>query len=160
MSDLGGDPACWAHLFDEGDDDSGIDGLPDGALTVDLGAARVGGGGVIWSLPHGGDLDANLVRLDPDGAIGEHVNNDVDVLMFVQSGAGQVYIGETRRDVASDHLVLIPRGARRSITAGSSGITYLSVHRRRSPLGIGRSGTKHSTEEPELQPRVRESGQQ
>ena len=139
MSDLGGDPACWAHLFDDHEDTHDLGGPPEGALIVDLGAAPVGGGGAIWSLPHGGDLDANLVRLDPDGAIGEHVNNDVEVLLFVQSGAGQVQIGEMRHDLAADYLALIPRGVRRTITAGPSGITFLSVHRRRSPLGIGRA---------------------
>lgn len=135
MSDLGGDPACWSHLAgDDGDDV----GLPDGVVVVDLGAPQAGGG-AIWSLPHGGDLDANLVRLDADGTIGEHVNNEVDVLMFVQCGAGQIHVDGTSRELGADHLVLVPRGARRSITAGPSGITYLSVHRRRSPLGIGRS---------------------
>ena len=135
MSDLGGDPACWSHLAG---DDGHEAGLPDGVVVVDLGAPQAGVGGAIWSLPHGGDLDANLVRLDPDGAIGEHVNNDVDVLLFVQAGSGQVDIGGTGRVLAADHLALIPRGVRRSITAGPSGITYLSVHLRRSPLGIGR----------------------
>lgn len=141
MSDIGGDPACWAHLSgDEGASSAG--GLPDRAVIVDL-AAPSGGGGAIWSLPHGGDLDANLVRLDPDGAIGEHVNDDVDVLMIVQSGAGHLHINGTCRDLAADHLALIPRGSVRSISAGPSGITYLSVHRRRSPLSIG--GAKGST---------------
>jgi mannose-6-phosphate isomerase-like protein (cupin superfamily) len=93
----------------------------------------------MWSLPHGGDLDANLVRLEPGGCIGEHVNDDVDVLVFVRSGTGQLGLGETLVDLASDHLVLIPQGVRRSITAGPAGITYLSVHRRRAPLGIGGS---------------------
>lgn len=135
MSDLGGDPACWSHLAG---DDGHEAGLPDGVVVVDLGAPQAGVGGAIWSLPHGGDLDANLVRLDPDGAIGEHVNNDVDVLMVVQCGAGQVHVDGTCCELAADHLALIPRGARRSISAGPSGITYLSVHRRRSPLEIGR----------------------
>ncbi len=131
-SDLGGDPPCWAHILDDNDDDDAVGG----PLIVDLGTAVSGSGGAIWSLPHGGDLDANLVRLAPGDRIGEHVNNDVDVLVFVQSGNGEATIGDARHALGTDHLMLISKGERRSIDAGSSGITYLSVHRRRSPLGI------------------------
>jgi hypothetical protein len=36
-------------------------------LVVDLGSIETrGGSGAVWSLPHGGDLDGNLVRLDAD----------------------------------------------------------------------------------------------
>lgn len=133
----GGDPPCWAHLLDE----NGLDRpMQDGGpVVVDLGVARSGSGGAIWSLPHGGDLDANLVRLDPGTEIGSHVNNDVDVLVFVQSGTAELTVDEQTRQLAADHLALIPKGSQRSIVAGDAGSTYLSVHRRRSPLGIGRT---------------------
>lgn len=132
LSDLGGDPPCWAHLRDDGDDTVA---LPEGAVIADLRDVTLSGGAV-WSLPHGGDLDANLVRLEPGHRIEAHVNAEVDVLVFVQSGSGQIDIGDTRTDLTADHLVLVPKGVRRAIVAGPGGITYLSVHRRRSPLGI------------------------
>lgn len=90
----------------------------------------------MWSLPHGGDLDANLVRPDPGGTIGEHVNDDVDVLMFVQSGTGHLIVDGHTHSLRSDVLVLIPCGARRQVTAGPTGMFHLSVHRRRGPLTI------------------------
>lgn len=131
-NELGGDAPCWAHLQNDG-----TDGEPDtGGLVVDLGSAVVGSGGAIWSLPHGGDLDANLIRLDPDATIGEHLNNDVDVLILIQSGTGEITVNGTTHQVGSDHLALIPRTASRSVKAGTEGITYLSVHRRRGPLTI------------------------
>lgn len=133
MSDVGGDPPCWAHLV-EGGIEPGERSCE--RVVVDLGQVSGRGSGAVWSLPHGGDLDANLVRLEPGGGIGAHVNNDVEVLMFVQSGTGLLIIGDERIDLASDHLALIPKGERRAVTAGPAGITYLSVHRRRSPLGI------------------------
>ena len=135
-SDLGGDPPCWAHLSDDGDDQSVYSGA---GVVVDLGEVAVRGDGAVWSLPHGGDLDANLVRLEPGGCIREHVNDEVDVVVFVQSGTGQLRLGDARVDLKSDHLALIPKGAQRAVTAGPGGITYLSVHRRRGPLGIGRA---------------------
>ena len=85
MSDLGGDPPCWAHLVEELSESGGA---PDPGWFADLGAVS-GSGGAVWSLPHGGDLNANLVRLDASGRIGEHINDDVDVLLFVQSGGGE-----------------------------------------------------------------------
>lgn len=150
--DLGGDPACWAHLLDEDHDERvrpvlDPDGAAGEAVVVDLGSAAHGSGGAIWSLPHGGDLDANLVRLDPGAGIGEHVNDHVDVLVFVQSGSGHLTIDHTSHQLGPDHVALIPTGARRTVVAGPRGITYLSVHRRRGPLGITKRPTVGSTEE-------------
>ena len=134
-ADLGGDPPCWAHLLDDDGDERLTDDV--GALVVDL-SVVVGSGGAIWSLPHGGDLDANLVRLDAGGEIDSHVNNDVDVLVIVQSGSAEFTVDGQARQLGTDHLALIPKGVRRSIVAGAGGVSYLSVHRRRSPLGITR----------------------
>lgn len=133
--DEGGDPPCWAHLFDDTDaPEAQVRPVP---VLADLGAADTGGAdGVVWSLPHGGDLDANLVRLHPGGAITEHVNDEVDVLVFVQSGSGVLTIDGHPRPMRSDVLALIPHGASRAISASAQGITYLSIHRRRTGLGI------------------------
>jgi mannose-6-phosphate isomerase-like protein (cupin superfamily) len=105
-------------------------------VVVNFRTAAFGSGGAVWSLPHGGDLDANLVCLDAGGEIGAHVNNEVDVLMFVRSGNGSVTVDGETVPLGSDHLAWIPKGARRSVTAGSDGISYLSVHRQRGGLGI------------------------
>lgn len=106
-------------------------------LVVDLGSIDTGGdGGVVWSLPHGGDLDVNLVHLDPDTAIGSHVNALVDVVISMVAGDGDLVIEDATHKLSGDVLALIPKGARRDIRAGDGGITYLSIHRRREPLGI------------------------
>ena len=109
------------------------------AVVVDLDSAGSGSGGAVWSLPHGGDLDANLIRLDAGAVIGEHVNREVDVLLIVRSGTGELTLDGSGQRLAADSLALIPRGASRAVAAGPEGITYLSVHRRRGPLGITRS---------------------
>ena len=134
-ADEGGDPPCWAHLFDEGA--ASGDG-PERAVVVDVGAADPGGRtGVLWSLPHGGDLDANLVHLDPGGAIGSHVNDEVDVLLSVIAGRGRLLVEAATFELHGGVLALIPKGSRREVGAGAEGITYLSIHRRRGPLAIG-----------------------
>lgn len=129
--DLGGDAACWSHLVGGEEDPSRV--------VVDLAAAAdatAEAGGAVWSLPHGGDLDANLVRLRAGDRIDEHVNREVDVLVFVRSGTGRITIDDESHDLRCDALALIPRGARRTTEAGPTGMTYLSVHRRRAPLAI------------------------
>jgi quercetin dioxygenase-like cupin family protein len=135
-ADMGGDPPCWAHLFD--DDSTGTGSVDGGqAVAVDLGTADTSGrSGVVWSLPHGGDLDVNLVHLQPDESIGAHVNDEVDVVMTVIAGRGRVTIDDTSHELRREVLVAVPKGARREILAGADGITYLSIHRRRQPLGI------------------------
>jgi quercetin dioxygenase-like cupin family protein len=111
---------------------------PMGLVVVDLGATDTSGhDGAVWSLPHGGDLDANLVHLDAGGVIGAHVNSEVDVAMSVMSGNGTLIVEGINHDLSVDVFALIPRGVRREVRAGSEGITYLSIHRRRNPLTIG-----------------------
>lgn len=129
--DLGGDPACWAHLFDDTDTEA--------ADGVDLaGLSPSGGSGAIWSLRHGGDLDANVVWLRPDDTIDEHVNDEVDVLLVVWSGGGQLTSDGRPVELRAGTVVQIDRGVRRRIAAGPDGVTYLSVHRRRDGLRITR----------------------
>jgi quercetin dioxygenase-like cupin family protein len=107
-------------------------------LTVcDLGAVPVvGGDGARWSLPHGGDLDANLVSLGAGSAIDEHRNDEVDVLIYVQSGSGELTVDGEVHVVEGGWLVLIPRGTCRSMRASNRGLVYLSIHRRRDGLQL------------------------
>lgn len=138
----GGEAPCWAHLVDDegrvivaGDELRPETGSR--PLMVDLGAVHTeGGDGVVWSLPHDGDLDANLVHLGPDGAIGSHVNAEVDVLFIVVSGWGEAVVDTTAHALERDALLFVPRGVSRQIRAGHHGMTYVTVHRRRSPLGL------------------------
>lgn len=129
--ELGGDPPCWAHLID---DDQQLGVSP---VVVDVGSSDTRGrDGAVWSLPHGGDLDANLVHLHAEGTIGEHVNNEVDVAISVISGRGQLLIDGHTHTLAVGIFALVPRGVSRSIRADAEGLSYLSIHRRRGALSI------------------------
>jgi quercetin dioxygenase-like cupin family protein len=142
-ADVGGDPPCWAHLFADTDvaaGQAGEDRVP--ATVADLGSVdTTGRAGVVWSLPHGADLDASLVHLHPGGSIDSHVNDEVDIVISVIAGDGQLVVGGTSNRLRDLVVALIPKGERREIRAGSVGITYLSIHTRRSPLGITRRPT-------------------
>lgn len=134
MSDLGGEPACWAHLVDD------LDTRPDTdrVTRVDLTRLDGDGGGAIWSLPHDGDLDANVIRLSGGAAIGQHVNHEVDVLLIVWQGAGEIAIDERTVPLRPGVATLVPKGTMRSVGADREGMTYVTVHRRRGPLTVGR----------------------
>ena len=139
-SDLGGEPACWAHFVDELDGGTEARDLDaDDLDAVDLGDVdESGGSGAVWSLPHGGDLDANAVWLRPGDVIDEHINGEVDVLVVVWSGAGELTVDGGDVPLRPGVVVQVPKGARRGIRSGSDGLTYLSVHRRRDGLSISR----------------------
>jgi quercetin dioxygenase-like cupin family protein len=125
----GGEAACWAHLVDH---ESGAAVVADLALTRDAS----GTGGAVWSLPHDGDLDANLVRLAPDTAIAEHVNDELDLLLVVREGEGELTVDGIRHRLTDSTVALVRRGARRSIRAGGNGLVYLTVHKARGPLTL------------------------
>lgn len=115
------------------------DPMPSPRLVVEPDVdAATGVGGVVWKLPHAGDLDGNLVRLAAGRSIDEHVNDEVDVLVVVRAGGGELVVDGERHALGSTTVALVPRGSRRSIIAGDAGITYLSIHRRREGLAVGR----------------------
>lgn len=110
---------------------------PSVPVVVNLDSLELEGrSGAIWSLPHGGDLDANLVHLQPNGAIQPHVNHEVDVVISVIAGDGHLILGGASHELENHVLALIPKGTRREIHAGGVGMTYLSIHRQRNALGI------------------------
>jgi mannose-6-phosphate isomerase-like protein (cupin superfamily) len=98
---------------------------------------RSGPDGVVWSLPPGGDLNANLVRLTAGAAIGSHVNEEVDVLLVGIDGAGAVTVDSATFDLHRGTVVAVPRYARRHIAADStSELVYLTVHVARLSLRL------------------------
>lgn len=98
--------------------------------------------GVLWKLTESGrQLDANVVRLAPGHRVAPHAEPDLDVLLLVVAGDGA--LGTDRESeaqpLAPGALVWLPHGSTRSITAGDEGLAYLTVHRRRPGMQIGRA---------------------
>lgn len=101
-------------------------------------AAAPSGTGAIWRLPlRGRDLDSNLVHLDPAGSIDSHHGPDHDVLVHVVAGSGSLATeGDEPVALTPGALVWLPRRSERAITAGPDGLTYLTVHQRRTELAL------------------------
>ena len=96
------------------------------------------GAGALWILEGSEDLNANLIGFPVGEGVGEHVNGEVDVLVVGVSGEGCVSVDGRAHPLRAGVVVFVPKGTRRSTRSDSADFAYLSVHRRRSPLRIGR----------------------
>lgn len=102
-----------------------------------LGIDCDGADGAVWSLPGGGDLNANLIHLGPGGTVGAHVNDEVDVLFLGIEGVGWVTIESARHELRAGAMIVVPKETKRAIEAGTTAdVTYLTVHRARPGLHI------------------------
>lgn len=97
--------------------------------------AEPGGNGVAWSLQRRDrDLDSNVIALPPEGGIDAHAGPDLDVLIHVLAGSGQLTTELDVVELTPGALVWLPRRSRRRFTAGPDGLRYLTVHQRRQAL--------------------------
>ncbi|MCM0677718.1 DUF2249 domain-containing protein [Micromonospora phytophila] len=91
--------------------------------------------GAVWKLQaRERDLDANIIALPPGGVIDEHTGPDLDVLIHVLAGSGQLATEGGVVDLQSGALVWLPRRSRRQFTGGPDGLRYFTVHQRRQAL--------------------------
>ncbi|WP_338703123.1 hypothetical protein V2W30_37845 [Streptomyces sp. Q6] len=129
------------------------------SLADVLTAAGPAATGALWRLEGAArQLDANVVRLRP-GAGGEpYVESDLDVLLVVAEGHGTLHRADGDAELAPGTLVFVPRGERRAVDAGPDGLVYITAHRRRPGMTIGRAPTSVTAAEggeaPCLLPRV------
>jgi quercetin dioxygenase-like cupin family protein len=108
--------------------------------SVNLGeiaASAAGRAGVVWALQGSSELNANLVCFGVGDGVGDHVNEEVDVIVVGVAGSGSVKVDGRELPVSEGTMIFIPRGTRRSTRATSGDFAYLSVHPRRGPLQIG-----------------------
>lgn len=104
-----------------------------------LAGVEAGRGGALWRLTgEGRQLDANVVRLRGGEEVARHVEPDLDVLVLVVAGEGRLTLDDGTQALTPGTLAWLPRGTGRSVAAGGDGLAYLTVHRRRPGLTIGR----------------------
>ena len=145
--EYGGDPPCWAHLFDEElpkmENEMG-DRAPtsDPALLntvneqgVDLAAlARAATApGSAWT-HQSEDLNVNVLVFASGDGVAEHINTEVDVLLVGIAGAGAITIDGTCQILRAEQALVIPKGANCSIRSMSDPFAYLACHCRRGGL--------------------------
>ena len=107
------------------------------ADTSALSTAAADATGVIWKLQmRERDLDSNVIALAPGATIDAHAGPDVDVLIHVLSGSGQLCTELGTLELRPGSLTWLPRRSRRQFTAGPDGLKYLTVHQRRQALTL------------------------
>jgi quercetin dioxygenase-like cupin family protein len=114
--------------------------MPDPMPLVDLARLAAGGThpGARWRLD-GEDLQANLVRLGRGDRIQPHRNDEVEVLVVVVAGRGELTLDGQVHQLAPMVVAHLPKGTVRAIAAVDGPLAYLSIHRRRSTgLQVGR----------------------
>jgi quercetin dioxygenase-like cupin family protein len=95
--------------------------------------------GARWTLAEPGrQLDANLIHLPAGQRVDTHTEPDLDVVLVVVAGGGTVGTPDEEQTLAKGNIVWFPRGSTRSITAGNNALSYLTIHRRRAGLQIGK----------------------
>jgi quercetin dioxygenase-like cupin family protein len=81
----------------------------------------------------------NLVRLGRGDRIAPHRNDEVEVLVVVVSGRGQLTLDGQVHQLAPMVVAHLPKGTVTAIAPHDGPLVYLSVHRRRSAgLQVGR----------------------
>lgn len=112
------------------------------------GDAEPGAAGAVWTLPfRDRDLDSNIIALPASGRIDAHTGPDLDVLIHILAGSGQLTTELDTVELSPGALVWLPRRSRRQFTAGPDGLRYLTVHQRRQALVLDTSPARasHST---------------
>ncbi len=109
----------------------------DSVSLGEIAASAHGRAGVVWALEASSELNANLVRFEAGGGIGEHVNDEVDVIIVGIWGSGFVEVNGEEHPVSNGTMTFVPKGAQRSTRSATGGFAYLIVHRRRGRLQIG-----------------------
>jgi quercetin dioxygenase-like cupin family protein len=104
-----------------------------------LDAAKTAGhGGAHWRLDAADrQLDANVIHLPPGDHIDAHAGPEVDVLLMVLRGGGELHTDTEVVPLTRGGLVWLPKGTKRAFAAGEAGLSYLTVHARRASLTIG-----------------------
>lgn len=96
--------------------------------------------GAVWKLQmRERDLDSNIIALPPGGTIDTHTGPELDVLIHVLAGGGQLTTESGALDLHPGDVVWLPRRSQRRFDAGSEGLRHLTVHQRRQSLVLDTS---------------------
>ena len=93
--------------------------------------------GVVWKLEvQGRELDAEVTSLAAHQDTGMHTGPEMDALIHVLSGDGQLITELTTIELAPGALLFMPKRSRRQFSAGCDGLRYLTIHQKRQFIGL------------------------
>jgi quercetin dioxygenase-like cupin family protein len=106
---------------------------PENLIDIAAALRQASNDGPIWSV-NSEQLNVNLLRLAPGDAIAEHVNAEVDVVLVIFEGRGELTVDGSAYALGPGRVIAIPRGARRAMRCTAGPLVYLTCHRRRAGL--------------------------
>lgn len=89
--------------------------------------------GAIWSV-NSEQMHVNLMRLKTGATIPPHVNAELDVLLAIYEGEGELVVDETTVALAPGIAVVVPRGVQRSLRCLRGPLVFLTAHCQRGGL--------------------------
>ena len=89
--------------------------------------------GAQWSYA-GPEFNLNLLVWSAGHGIEQHRNHELDVVLLGVVGFGEVTLNGMAHRLVSGGMLVVPRGATRSLRATSARWGYLSVHQPRAGL--------------------------
>ncbi|MEV6786175.1 hypothetical protein [Streptomyces sp. NPDC051098] len=120
------------------------------AGLADVRAVPADRGGALWRLSEAGrQLDANIIRVPPGERVARHAEADLDVLLCVLDGSGELETDAGRQRLEAGSVAWLPRGIHRALSAGADGLAYVTAHTRRPGLAIRNASAVAAATEPE-----------
>jgi quercetin dioxygenase-like cupin family protein len=106
---------------------------PEHALDIASALRQAATNGPIWSVSTA-QLNVNLLRLSAGDGIAAHVNNEVDVVIVVFEGHGELAVDGVAYPLEAGRVVVVPQGASRALRCTAGPLIYLTCHHRRAGL--------------------------
>ncbi len=102
------------------------------ATLIDLQAAHAHSGPQLGHESE--DLNVTLLAWKAGEGVAPHINEEVDVVLIIVSGEGEVVVDGQTFTLSVGQALLIPKGRERAIRCTGEWLSYLSVHKRRRGL--------------------------
>lgn len=106
---------------------------PENIIDIAAALRQARNDGPIWSV-NSEQLNVNLLRLPTGDSIAEHINNEVDVVLVIVEGRGELMVDGAAYPLRPGCAIVVPRGATRSVRCAAGPLIYLTCHRRRAGL--------------------------
>src|SRR5262245_11138267 len=106
---------------------------PENVIDIAASLRQTSNDGPIWSM-NSEQLNVNLLRLPTGDGIAEHVNNEVDVVLVIFEGSGDLTVDGVTYPLSPGRVLLVPRESTRTMRCTAGPLIYLTCHRRRAGL--------------------------
>ena len=106
---------------------------PENIIDIAASLREANNDGPNWSV-NSKQLNLNLLRLPTGDGVAAHANTELDVVLVIFEGSGELTVDGQAYPLRPGQVVVIPRGATRALRSTAGPLVYLTCHRRRAGL--------------------------